>query len=81
MYLFFIMCIGTGYNWQKYALAYAYGFRSPGQFGNPKFEITAEYPDLVTYYPILAGTAVLLPEIFFGIFMGTITDLVPSRVK
>ena len=45
------------------------------------FEITADYPDIVTYYPILSGLAILLPEIFFGTFMGTITDLSPSRVK
>ena len=43
---------------------------------DPKYEITAAYSDLTAYYPILSGLAVLLPQVAFGIPMGTVADKV-----
>ena len=74
-YLLLILAVGTGYNWQKFGLAYAYGFHGVGeQAGNPIFEIGAAYPDLAENYRFLSGLAVLLPTAILGLFMGKITD-------
>jgi MFS family permease len=43
---------------------------------DPKYEITAAYSELNAYYPILSGLAVLLPQMAFGIPMGTVADKV-----
>jgi MFS family permease len=77
-YLLIITLIGTGYSWQKYSLAYAFGYQAldPAQHLDPKYEITAAYSELNAYYPILSGLAVLLPQMAFGIPMGTVADKV-----
>ena len=43
---------------------------------DPKFEITAAYSEINAYYPILSGLAVLLPQMVFGLPMGTVADKV-----
>lgn len=58
------MLIATGYSWQKYLLAYAYGFQAidPAMHLNPDFEVRAAFPELQAAYPVLVGLALFLPQ-------------------
>mmetsp|Transcript_7828 Transcript_7828/g.13124 ORF Transcript_7828/g.13124 Transcript_7828/m.13124 type:complete len:266 (+) Transcript_7828:444-1241(+) len=82
LYLAIIALTGISYNSQKYSLPYAFGYHSddPLQMNNPFFQISVEYPELATYYPLLSGFAVLLPQAFVGIYTGVLTDKV-NRVR
>lgn len=52
VYLIIILLVGVSYNWQKYSLAYTYGYQpsDPAMRGNPTFEIAADYTDLPANY-------------------------------
>ena len=70
-----ILAVGTSYNWQKFGLAYAFGYHGVGDmYGNPFYEISAAYSQMPESYAFLSGLAVLLPTAVLGIFMGNITD-------
>ena len=74
-FLYLLLAIGIGYNWQKFGLAYAYGFRGMGELhNNPIYEMSYAYPEMAANYRFLSGLAVLLPTAILGIFMGNITD-------
>lgn len=76
--LILIMLIATGYQVQKYTLAFAYGYQASeldlDRHNNPLFEITSYYPNLATYYPYLSGFAVLLPQTICTLFTGIVAD-------
>ena len=44
------------------------------KLNNDKFEITAAYPELVTYYGLLSGLAYSFSKCLFGMLGGRLTD-------
>jgi MFS family permease len=70
-----------GNQWQRYTLAYAYGYTGTGdQKGDPKFEIVTTYPDLKDYYGVLSGLAFTGSFAVAGIFAGVISDKVNRKI-
>lgn len=67
--------------WQKFGMAYAYGFKGIGeQANNPFFELSSSYPELVSDFQYLSGLAVLAPSVLLGLFIGKLSDSV-NRVQ
>jgi len=79
--LIIIILIAIGNQWQRYTLAYTYGFKGDGaRAENPYYEIKTAYPDLVTYYGILSGLAFAASYSVCGIFAGIVSDRVNRKV-
>ena len=79
--LLVIVLISIGNQWQRYTLAYAYGYKGSGvEAGDPKFEITSAYPDLASWYGLLSGLAFTASYATFGIFGGVLSDKVNRKV-
>jgi len=47
--------------------------------GNPMYELTTAYPEVLKYYGLLSGSAFTLSYSVMGIFAGRISDNVTSR--
>lgn len=78
-----IMLISVGNQWQRYTLAYTYGYNGDDgsiQKGNPKYEIKTEYPDIVSYYGLLSGIAFAASYSICGIFAGVLSDKVNRKI-
>ena len=61
-------------------MSFAYGFKGLGdQEDNPKYMLRRNIPELKEYYGYLSGVIFLLPFSVFGLFTGTLTDVVKSR--
>lgn len=67
--------------WQRYAIGYVKGYKATGdQIGDPKYEITLDYPDFIQYYGVLSGATFSLSYAVCGIFAGVISDKVNRKV-
>lgn len=66
--------------WHRKGFTYAYGYTGLGEAaGNPIFEISASYPELATWYGLLAGLVYTLPYASFGLIAGKISDQVNRK--
>lgn len=66
--------------WQKFGMAYAYGFHGIGMEANNSFyELSTAYPETIANYQFLSGAAVLAPALLLGLFVGKLSDSVSRK--
>ena len=76
-----ILVMAINNQWQRYMIAYAKGFVGEGdKKGDPKYEISAAYPDLNVWYGVLSGLAFTASYSVAGLFAGVISDMVNRKV-
>ena len=73
--LFIIACTGIAYLWQLRGFSYAYGFHGAGEMaGNPYYELSAAFPEITSQYSFLSATAIEVPQILLGLYIGKLSD-------
>lgn len=63
-------------------MSYAFGYEGEGDTfhaGSTYYEIRSAIPEMEDMYGLLSGVIFLLPFSVFGLFMGNLVDVVPSR--
>lgn len=69
-----LLCVRSLHYGARQSIGYAFGFLGQGDMYSEQYMIRLAYPQLQTYYGIIASLFLSVPYSIFGIFGGSLTE-------